>query len=254
VVSKVVPVRVAICLALAFAVVGGAVVAGAGWWGGAMLASFFLSSSALSRLPGEGDGARIAARGSRRDAVQVVANGGVAATLAVGLVAAPVELAPALFAGYAGAIAAAAADTWATEIGSRFGGAPRSLRTGQRVPAGTSGAVSAAGSLGAVGGAALVAIAAATGAQVGWTPTFGQPFVVAVAGVVGALADSLLGATVQAAYLCPNCKLATEQRVHCCGASTMLIKGFRLVDNDAVNFAATGCGAVAAALLVGRFG
>jgi uncharacterized protein (TIGR00297 family) len=236
--------------AIAATVVGGAAVAGAGWWGGAMLALFFVTSSAHCRLPGDDRANRIAVRGNRRDAVQVVANGGVAAICALSLVLAPRPSAGVLFAGYAGAIAAAAADTWATEIGSRFGGVPRSLRTGRSVPAGTSGAVSLAGSLGALGGATLIGIAVAIGARAGWTVPFGHPLgIIIVAGAAGALADSLLGASLQAAYRCPNCNVPTERRVHCCGASTMLISGCRYVDNDAVNFAATVIGAAVAALL-----
>ena len=55
-----------------------------------------------------------------------------------------------------GAFAAAAADTWATEIGTRFGGTPRLVTTGRKVPRGTSGGVSGAGLLGALAGALAV--------------------------------------------------------------------------------------------------
>ena len=80
----------------AAACVGAAVVWGLGWGGVIPLFAFLLSGSLLTRFGGTPEGPRTGR--------QVVANGGVAA------VAALAHLWPAA----AGAIAAAAADTWAT--------------------------------------------------------------------------------------------------------------------------------------------
>jgi uncharacterized membrane protein len=77
----------------------------------------------------------------------VVANGTVAALAALG------QLWPAA----AGAIAAAAADTWATEIGAHSSERPRLITTGAPVPRGTSGALSVLGTLGGIGGAVTMA-------------------------------------------------------------------------------------------------
>src|SRR5262245_3195216 len=82
---------------VASAVIGGAVFVGLGLSGFALLVTFFLSGSLLTQIAG--------GPGGRRNAVQVVANGGVAAVAA-------------LFGSWpiaAGALAAATADTWATE-------------------------------------------------------------------------------------------------------------------------------------------
>jgi uncharacterized membrane protein len=74
--------------------------------------------------------------------------------------------------------------------------------------------------------------------------------VVAIGGAAGAMADSLLGATLQERRWCDACALATERRVHDCGTRTRLAGGLAWMDNDAVNLLATLTGAVVAATLV----
>ena len=110
-----------------------------------------------------------------------------------------------------------------------------------------SGAVSATGSLAALGGAALVAAVAA--ALTGWVlPGAGAGAGVFVGATLGGLAgsffDSLLGATVQAIYWCPKCKKETERHPrHSCGEPTTLQRGRPWMNNDAVNFLASAMGA-----------
>src|SRR5437879_12254683 len=86
--------------------------------------------------------------GGRRNARQVLANGGVAAAAAL----------TGSWPAAAGAIAAAAADTWATEIGSFTPAPPRLVASWESVTRGVSGGItalgSAAGSTGAAGRAA----------------------------------------------------------------------------------------------------
>jgi uncharacterized membrane protein len=72
---------------------------------------------------------------------------------------------------------------------------------------------------------------------------------VAVGGAAGAMADSLVGATLQERRWCDACARGTERHVHDCGAPTRLAGGLAVVDNDAVNLVATLVGAVVAALL-----
>ena len=67
-------------------------------------------------------------------------------------------------------------------------------------------------------------------------------------GIGGSLADSLLGATVQAGYFCPACGVPTESPVHSCGGPTYLVKGLPRINNDIVNNMATLVGALVGGL------
>jgi uncharacterized protein (TIGR00297 family) len=214
--------------AIAAWLVGTLVLAGTGWPGAAALLAFFVSSSLVSRL--EPADRRLDAKGSRRDASQVLANGG-AAALAALLGPARPELALWLV---TGALAAAAADTWATSLGRRSRIAPRLLLGGRMVPPGTSGGVTALGSGAALIGAALVAGA---GAAAGGTPVLFP--IGALVGFLGMALDSALGATLQGRWHCPACDLPSEWPVHRCGTRTFPRGGSPWLDNDGVNFAAT---------------
>ncbi|MDE3128917.1 MAG: DUF92 domain-containing protein, partial [Gemmatimonadota bacterium] len=126
--------------AAAAVLVGTAAVA-AGWDWGALLVAFFVASSLLSRVRRREKEAAIegiVAKGDERDAVQVLANGALFAVAALGYVAAPAFVWQAMG---GGALAAATADTWSTEIGMLTPAPPRSIVTLRRVPAGTSGGV-----------------------------------------------------------------------------------------------------------------
>ena len=73
--------------------------------------------------------------------------------------------------------------------------------------------------------------------------------VAVVAGTVGSLVDSLLGATVQETFYCRGCARECEARQHHCGAAAERVRGMRGFDNDLVNFTATLAGAILAAAL-----
>ena len=76
----------------------------------------------------------------------------------------------------------------------------------------------------------------------------GSAGLIAGAGVAGMVADSLLGATVQGKYECPECDARFERGNTVCHQPVRLIRGFRWLDNDVVNLAATLCGAAVVAL------
>ena len=138
--------------AIAAAVTGTiATAAGTSW--AVLLILYFAASTALSRL-GRAEKERrtsaVVAKGGERDALQVSANGLVFTIASLGMVLHPDAHWLALG---AGSLAASAADTWATEIGTLYGGEPRSILTGRRLTAGTSGGISTAGTVASVAGA-----------------------------------------------------------------------------------------------------
>ena len=229
--------------AVAAAVVGTVAVA-AGWDWGLLLIAYFAASSALSRhgrMEKERRTASIVAKGSERDAIQVAANGLLFALAAVAFV---VHRDGRWLAAGAGSLAASAADSWATEIGTLYGGATRSILTWRAVPVGTSGGVSAIGTLAAVAGALFVALVAAL---LGWRA---QAIFAFIGGGAGALVDSLLGATVQRRRWCPICQRETERTTHDCGTPTVPRGGLAWLDNDMVNLLSNAAGGLVALLLV----
>ncbi|MFZ0661623.1 MAG: DUF92 domain-containing protein [Acidobacteriaceae bacterium] len=142
------------------------------------------------------EGIGVAEGANGRNAAQVAANLGVAVLASVPLGLARVYVVPAVIGGtamrlaLAAALAEAAADTMSSEFGEVLGGEPRLFTTFKRVPAGTDGAVSAAGTLAGLAGAIIVAVAAALALNL--TP--GQAALVALAAIAGLFLDSVLGA------------------------------------------------------------
>jgi len=181
-------------------------------------------------------------KSGKRDLGQVFANGGAAVLFAVAYGLTQDNL---WLAGFVGAIAVATADTWATEIGILSRRRPRLITTGERVERGTSGAVSLLGYFAILGGSGLIG-------ALGWALTrdWRILLVALLAGAIGSTVDSLLGATVQAIFLCPDCNRETEQSPeHACGTTTQQVRGLIWLRNDQVNFAATVVGALTALLI-----
>lgn len=229
-----------------------------GWEWGVLLIGFFISSSALSfyRAHEKRGLAEKFAKGHRRDLGQALANGGLMAMLAVLSRFCSLSSSPAVeevwfFAG-AGAMAAVNADTWATELGVLSPCPPRLITTGRRVEVGTSGGVTWPGSGASLAGALFIGLLGGLGLLLldrGWSNAATLLLATTLGGVAGSLFDSLLGATVQAIYRCDDCEKETERRVHHCGAETRLLRGWRWLSNDLVNFAASVVGALVAAAI-----
>jgi uncharacterized protein (TIGR00297 family) len=221
------------------------------------LLAFFLSSSLLSRV-GRVRKAHLddlVDKGHTRDAGQVLANGAVAATFAFLSWASPNSRNYLLL--YLAALAAVNADTWATEIGTLWRGKPVSLATLRRTEPGMSGAVSLMGLVAALFGAVFIVLVG----RLAWPAASLRFFLpvdlpeglaIAWAGFTAAFADSVLGASVQAQYRCPRCGAVTEKRLHC-DVPGGVTRGLPFVNNDVVNFVASGLGVLFAAILLYYF-
>lgn len=223
------------------ALVVGTSACAAGWNWAIVLLAFFLSSSGLSRWRKSAKDVATRStveKGGARDAWQVFANGGL---FALGAIGEAVRHDHRWSIVALGALAASTADTWATEIGAAIGGTPRTVFGWREVPPGTSGAVSATGTLAMCGGAVFLSVAAWGAGFPAWVvwPTI-------VGGIGGALADTVAGATVQERWWCPECECATERTVHDCGTRTTRAGGVAGMTNDAVNLTSTVFGALVA--------
>jgi uncharacterized protein (TIGR00297 family) len=220
----------------------GTIIFGLGGWEWAiLLLIFFITSSGLSRAfkKRKAGLSEKFSKGHRRDAGQVLGNGGLATFFAALHAFYPESILP--WVGFVASLAAVNADTWATELGVLNPTPPRLITDlRQRVEKGTSGGISSWGT-----GASLVGSAVITLPAVLLSPTAplttAHWILITFAGLAGSLFDSLLGATVQAMYYCPADKKETEKHpLHTCGTETIHIRGWKWLDNDWVNFA---CGA-----------
>lgn len=228
--------------AIAAAVLGIALVGIGGWWTGILLVAFFLTSSQLSTSK---------SGSPSRTWRQVVANGGPALLFASLAVLFDLPLA---MAATAACLAAATADTWATEIGRRSGAIPRSITSFRKVPIGTSGAISVPGSVASVAGAAGIAGLAVMLRPLAPIDLPGNaPLVVAIifSGSIGSLVDTILGATLQARYRCETCGMRTEfPKNHHAEHHLRLESGLTPLTNDAVNFSASAAAGVVAMVIL----
>jgi len=217
-----------------------------GWQWAILLLAFFISSSALSKMfkTRKKDLKEKFDKGSQRDAMQVLGNGGLAAFFALLHFFFPSALWTWL--GFSAALAAVNADTWATELGVLNPSQPRMITNlKKKVEKGTSGGISITGTLASLAGSALIGILAGIFTPAG--DALSIFIIVTLAGLLGALFDSLLGATVQAIYYCPVCEKETERHPeHLCGAETRYFRGWKWLTNDLVNFACAGFGVLVA--------
>jgi uncharacterized protein (TIGR00297 family) len=203
---------------------------GFGYRGLFLLGMFFISSSLLSNYKKKRKGylTELHEKGSKRDWLQVAANGGIAAAL--GLAYFWWE-SPWMLVAFCISLASSNSDTWASELGTLSKHRPFSVRSFKRVEPGTSGAVSATGSAAGFFGAGTIALAAYF--------LFGlnsrEVFLILGFGFLGMIVDTILGAFIQAGYRCRVCGRVVEKRHHC-GEASHLTKGKGWLQNDGVNF------------------
>lgn len=124
-------------------------------------------------------------------------------------------------------ISAANSDSWASEIGGLDKKKPYSILTFQKIPKGISGGISIIGCLGALLGGLSIAVLSYF-----IFPdhiTIKEIYIITIAGFVGMLLDSLIGAKFQILYKNDKGGL-TEQ------PQKVIEKGFNYINNDMVNF------------------
>lgn len=211
---------------------------------------FFVSSNLLSaiRTARKDSVINILGKSGPRDLKQVLANGAAAAAM-VPIYAITGEIF--WFFLYLAAVSEAAADTWATELGTLSRHRPISIVTFRKIDPGLSGGVTVLGTLGALAGAVATAGSGYLTmmlmnqkmniADLAWP-------VVILFGFIGSLIDSFIGGAWQGQYRCSICGKIVERTLHC-GRETILCRGYRFIGNDLVNF----FGTVSGILLVGLF-
>jgi uncharacterized protein (TIGR00297 family) len=232
---------------LACAIVGFAIMYGGGFQWFMMVAIFFILG-VIFTLYKYGYKRRIGAaqrKGGARNWPHILANGGLASIVALANLFGPSLSFAALF---LGAISTSAADTAATELGLLYQSKPRLItRPSKTVSPGTSGGVSP---LGFVGAALASAVIGLLGIPLGILPNpyFLVPIAIA-GGLAGAIADSLMGATMQRKGYCVVCGKPTEALTHC-GERTKTTGGFPFVENNVVNVLSTIVGALVSLALL----
>jgi uncharacterized protein (TIGR00297 family) len=157
-----------------------------------LLALFLLTFSATRFGRGKKQRLGVAEDKRGRNAAQVAANLGVAGLGAATALTHPL---PSTFYAVfvAAALAEATADTLASELGEVLGGQPVMVTTRHRVPPGTDGAISLAGTLAGSGGAALVVLVSMFSLGLGVS----EAVCAGLGAVSGLFVDSLLGATAE---------------------------------------------------------
>ncbi|MFA6542351.1 MAG: DUF92 domain-containing protein [Bacteroidota bacterium] len=217
-----------------------------GWDWTVPILTFFVFSSAISKYgkSKKTEYALMFEKSDKRDEGQVAANGGTA-----GIIIFLWYLFPNnrdLYPIYVASLAAVTADTWGTEIGTLFKTFPRSIVTFKKVPPGTSGGISVAGTAGSFFGILLIAGSASLTGAFHLDPSLIAKIV--IAGMGGALIDSLLGATVQAQYQTASGTVTEKSFEN--ETANRLLKGIRIIDNDVVNWSCAVSGGVIMFLLL----
>ncbi|MGN6214002.1 DUF92 domain-containing protein [Parafilimonas sp.] len=204
--------------AVAAVVIGFMVWLGEGYTGIAMLATFFIAGTLATswKMRTKQQAGLAEQHRGQRTAAQVIANGGVAALLSL-LSFMFSEQQPLLLLMVASSLSSAVADTLSSELGNVYGKKFYNIMNLKKDLRGLNGVISFEGTLIGIAGSILIALIYAL--QAGFTIDF---LWIVIAGTVGNLTDSVLGATLE--------------RKH-------------ILNNSAVNFLNTLTGAVAGLLL-----
>jgi uncharacterized protein (TIGR00297 family) len=213
---------VSISGAAAGTLVGVLILACAGWPAWWLLGVTFLVTTIATKLGASRKTAMGIAepKQGRRGAGGIVANTAVAAIAALLIAADPTAPAPRML--FAAALITAGSDSVASEIGKAWGGTARVIWTGRRVSPGTDGAVSMTGTMAGMLSSFVLSAAAAALALINARAVA----IVALASAVASLLEGIFAVTLER-------------------------RGW--LDNDGVNFVATGLGAALAVVACALF-
>lgn len=159
---------------------------------------------------------------------------------------------------FIGAIAAITADWLATELGMLYQRPPQGIITQRPALPGTPGAVSPLGFLASLcgawfigfGGLGFSALQAWQAQEPIENSLLWLPLGATLGGMLGNLADSLLGATAQALYYCEACDRYIEEPIHSCGRRAVPVRGWPWMTNDLINLMGSLIGAAITAGIV----
>ncbi|SES01577.1 DUF92 domain-containing protein [Pedobacter rhizosphaerae] len=182
--------KLTVLAALTGGVLASLIFIGAGYTGVAMMTTFFiLGSAATSWKQQDKQGFTVGEETKNgRSALQVLANAGAAAMGCVVIIFYP-ELGHFMLPAMAAAFASATADTLSSELGTVYGKRFLNIVTFKPDRCGQDGVVSLEGTLIGIAGSSILAIIYVLG--YGWNINF---FLIIIAGTLGNLTDSLLGA------------------------------------------------------------
>ncbi|KAJ3695725.1 hypothetical protein LUZ60_001102 [Juncus effusus] len=218
---------------------------------GVMLLAFFFSSSKLTKV-GQQKKKTIDEHfkeGGQRNWIQVLSNSSLAAILAIFvsiltkgedkcLNTKDSKIITGLIGGLIGHYACCNGDTWSSELGVLSDAQPRLITTFKPVKKGTNGGVTLQGLAASACAGFLIGIMYLTvsllttkcDADVAWRQLYVVP-IASLAGLVGSLIDSVLGATLQFSGYCSLRKKVVSKR----SPSVTKISGIDFLDNNAVN-------------------
>lgn len=211
-----------------------------GWDWTVPILTFFITSSMLSKIGAakKKKTEYFNEKSDKRDAGQVAANGGVAGFIILLWYMFPDQTS--LYYFFIAAVAAVAADTWGTEIGTLAKKKPRSIITFKTVETGTSGGISIPGLIGALVGSAIVVLSSVWLNPSAFTTEL--MLLLILSGFAGSIVDSILGATVQAQFRSIDGRIT--EKSHPDGMPGTLIRGYAWMNNDAVNWLCAFAGAL----------
>lgn len=209
---------------------------------------FFISSSLLSKFKNKEKEIclKINDKGGNRDYTQVIANGLPSFVFAWLYF---FTKSPAFILGFGTSLAAANADTWASELGVLSKKKPVSIVTGKVLTSGMSGGITAFGTAASFLGGLLISTTFVVGYNIKY-PNNGQATLFflfcLLGGFLGSIIDSILGATIQGIFWNESTGMLSENRYS--SDENKLIKGCKYINNNLVNLFSVSLAAILAIL------